>query len=130
MTDERGHLAGLMLAQMGADVIAVEPPDGSSARRLAPFAGDVAGPDRSLHHWAYNRGKRSVVLDLHDEAGRAGLRRLAAGADILIECAGPGEMDAWGLGRDVLSQLNPALIHVSITAFGSDGPKADWAAPD
>ena len=61
LTDERGHLAGLIWAQMGADVIAIEPPEGSSARRLGPFAGDVDDPERSLHHWSYNRGKRSVV---------------------------------------------------------------------
>jgi crotonobetainyl-CoA:carnitine CoA-transferase CaiB-like acyl-CoA transferase len=130
LSDERGHLAGLMLRQMGAEVIAVEPPGGSSARRLGPFAGDVPDPERSLHHWAYNRGKKSVVLDLHEEAGRADLRRLVAGSDILIESTEPGELDALGLGGDALAQLNPALIHVSITAFGSDGPKAGWSAPD
>ena len=71
-----------------------------------------------------------MVLDLGDEEGRERLRRLAAGADILLESAEPGEMDALGLGYDVLSRLNPALIHVSITAFGGDGPKAGWSAPD
>ncbi|WP_419916123.1 CaiB/BaiF CoA transferase family protein [Candidatus Poriferisodalis sp.] len=130
LTDERGHLCGAILAQMGADVIAVEPPEGSSARRLAPFAGDVEDPERSLHHWAYNRGKRSVVLDLATDDGAATLRELAAAADILIESAGPGRMEALGLGYGALSEINPELVYVSISPFGSDGPKADWAVSD
>ena len=130
LTDERGHLAGLMWAQLGAEVIAIEPPDGSPARRLRPFAGDIEDPERSLHHWAYNRGKKSVVLDLDTEAGQAALRRLAAGADVLFSSADPGVMAARGLGYDALAAVNPALIFVSISAFGSDGPKASWAATD
>ena len=130
LTDERGHLCGAILAQMGADVIAVEPPEGSSARRLGPFAGDVEGLERSLHHWAYNRGKRSVMLDLATADGAARLRDLAAAADILIESAGPGRMDAVGLGYDALAEVNPELVYVSISPFGSDGPKADWAVSD
>ncbi|MFM7062793.1 MAG: CoA transferase, partial [Actinomycetes bacterium] len=130
LTDERGHLAGFILRQLGAEVILVEPPAGSAARRLGPFAGDVADPERSLHFWAYNRGKKSVVLDLTTPAGRDDLLSLVDGADILIESAEPGRMAALGLGHDVLAARNPALVHVSITAFGSDGPKADWAVSD
>ena len=130
LTDERGHLCGAILAQMGADVIAVEPPGGSSARRLGPFAGDVEDPERSLHHWAYNRGKRSVVLDVAADDGAAKLRDLAAAADLLIESAGPGQMDALGLGYEALAEINPELVYVSISPFGSGGPKADWAVSD
>ena len=124
LTDERGHLAGFILGQLGAEVIAIEPPGGSSARRLGPFAGDVEDPERSLAHWAYNRGKKSVVLDLDAEADRERLRALVRGADVLIESAEPGSMQARGLGVAALAELNPALIHVSITAFGSDGMAA------
>ncbi len=130
LTDERGHLCGAILAQMGADVIAVEPPEGSSARQLGPFAGDIEDPERSLHHWAYNRGKRSVVLDLASDEGAAKLRELAAAADILIESAGPGRMDALGLGYSALAEINPELVYVSISPFGSDGPKAEWSVSD
>lgn len=130
LTDERGHLAGLMLAQMGAEVILIEPPEGSPARRIGPFAGDVDDPDRSFQHWCYNRGKRSVVLDLEAPDGQDALRELAHGADILIESADPGVMSARGLDYDTLAKQNPALIYVSITAFGSDGPKANWRATD
>ncbi|MEL7154975.1 MAG: CoA transferase [Actinomycetota bacterium] len=130
LTDERGQLAGQMLAAMGADVIAVEPPGGSSSRRIGPFAGDRADPDRSLFHWSYNRGKRSIVLDLDDDRDRAVLRRLVARADVVIESAGPGVMAARGLGPDDLAELNPSLVTAAISAFGADGPKADWAATD
>ncbi|WP_420624496.1 CaiB/BaiF CoA transferase family protein [Candidatus Poriferisodalis sp.] len=130
LTDERGHLCGAILAQMGADVIAVEPPEGSKARWLGPFAGDVEDSERSLHHWAYNRGKRSVVLDLQTDEDASRLRDLTALADILIESAGPGVMDGLGLGYGTLGEVNPELVYVSISPFGSDGPKADWTASD
>ena len=130
LTNERGHLAGFMLAQMGAEVIAIEPPDGSSSRRLGPFADDIESQDTSLHHWAYNRGKKSVVIDLGSEDGREQLRGLAAGADILFESFAPGYLDSIGLAYETLAAENPALIHTSITPFGSDGPKAQWAATD
>ncbi|MDH3680851.1 MAG: CoA transferase, partial [Acidimicrobiia bacterium] len=130
LTDERGHLAGLLLAQLGAEVILIEPPEGSSVRRLGPFAGDVEGVDRSFHHWSYNRGKRSVVLDLDTTDGQERLRNLALGADILIESADPGTMAGRGLAYDDLSGPNPALIYVSISAFGGHGPKAQWHASD
>jgi crotonobetainyl-CoA:carnitine CoA-transferase CaiB-like acyl-CoA transferase len=126
LTDERGQLAGMILAALGAEVILVEPPGGSRSRSLGPWAGDV-----SLPHWSYNRGKESVVLDLAgSEADRERLRDLAKGADVLIESAEPGEMAAMGLAYDDLAAVNPALVHVSITAFGSTGPKANWSATD
>jgi crotonobetainyl-CoA:carnitine CoA-transferase CaiB-like acyl-CoA transferase len=130
LTDERGHVAGSILRQLGAEVIAIEPPGGQSARRMAPFAGDIDDPERSLQHWSYNRGKQSVELDIDAEDGRAELLRLIAGADVLIESFDPGELAARGLTIEGLAELNPALIHVSITPFGSDGPKAGWAATD
>ena len=86
--------------------------------------------ERSLHHWSYNRGKRSVVLDLGNAADIERLKALIAGADVVFESFDPGEAEALGLGRDALAELNPALIHVSITPFGSDGPKANWAVSD
>ena len=119
LTDERGQLAGHMLAQMGADVIAVEPPGGHRSRRRGPFARDSRDPESSLTHLAYNRGKRSVVID-----DPAQLERLAATADIVIEC---GAMPV-DLAR--LRAANPSLITVSITPFGQTGPKSGWAATD
>ena len=131
LTDDRGQLAGLMLAYLGAEVIAIEPPGGSASRHRGPFADDVVDPDRSLTHWAYNRGKQSVVLDLDGSADdRAALARLVAGADVLIESGAPGELAALGLGYDALAAINPALVYASITPFGQDGPRAHWAATD
>ncbi len=130
LCDHRGHLAGAILAALGAEVIAIEPPGGSAARRLGPFVDDVAGPDRSLTHLAYNRDKRSVVLDLATEAGRAALRELAAGADVLLESEDPGVLAGLGLGYDDLAALNPALVYASLTPFGQDGPKAHYAHSD
>ena len=79
----------MFLADLGADVIQVEPPGGSPARRRGPFAGDEPDPERSLYWWSYARNKRGIQLDLSDEADRAELRRLAAGADFLIESQTP-----------------------------------------
>ncbi len=126
LTDERGQLASFLLATMGADVVAVEPPGGSVSRRRAPL--DPAG--LSLAHQAFNRGKRSVEADLSTAAGRDQLARLAASADVVIESGTPAELAAQGVDRAALMALNPALVVVSISPFGQTGPKADWASTD
>jgi crotonobetainyl-CoA:carnitine CoA-transferase CaiB-like acyl-CoA transferase len=126
LTDERGLLAGRMLAQLGADVIQVEPPGGSSARRTPPF--DAKG--NSLYWSAYAAGKRSVALDLESSEGRERLLELIDSADFLFESERPGRMAVLGLDYPALARRNPRLIHVSITAFGSDGPKRDYADSD
>ncbi len=132
LTDEHGQIAGMILADLGADVIAVEPPGGSSARRRGPFPdGSAAGGlEDSLFWQAYARGKRSVVIDLESPAGRAQFTELARAADVVIESAPVGAMDALGLGSAALAAINPALIYAAITPFGSSGPKAGWAATD
>lgn len=126
-TDDRGHLAGMLLAQLGADVVLIEPPEGSGARRRGPYAGDQPGPDNGLWHWAYNRGKRSVAADLSTDAGRDTLRTLAAAADVLLWSGRPGALP---VTYDELAAVNPGLVMVAMTPFGLDGPKADWAAAD
>jgi len=128
LTDERGLLAGHLLAQLGADVIQVEPPDGSSARRVGPF--DHAATDRSLFWSAYAAGKRGISLALDQPHGRGALLRLAAQADVLLESAPPGVMDALGFGYEALRAVNPGLVYVSITPFGPTGPKARYADSD
>lgn len=132
LTDDRGLIGGMILADLGADVIAIEPPAGNRARRRGPFAdgsnqGDI---EDSLVWQSYARGKRSVVLDLESDEGRAQFLELAASADALIESADVGAMDSLGLGYEALLAVNPGLIHVAITPFGSTGPKAGWAATD
>ncbi len=130
LTDERGLIAGMILADLGADVIAVEPPGGNRARRHEPFAGDPSDIEGSLIWQAWARNKRSVVLDLETQEGREQFRRLAASADALIESDDVGAMAARGLGYDDLAALNPGLVYAAITPFGSSGPKASWAATD
>ena len=130
LTNERGLLCGQMLADLGADVIAVEPPAGNSARRLGPFADGEPGPERSLYWWAYARNKRSVALDITTEDGRIELLRLAEGAHFLIESERPGRMAELGLGYEDVAKVNPALVYVSISAFGQTGPKSGYADSD
>src|SRR5688572_11186524 len=92
LTDGRGQLAGHILRSLGAEVILVEPPGGSPARGVGPFAGDRPGPERSLPFWAHNRGKRSVVLDLDDAADAKRFTQLVRTADVVVESepVGPG----------------------------------------
>ncbi len=118
LTDDRGHFAGFLMAQMGADVIAVEPAEGQRSRHHGPWAGGEPDPEKSLQHWAYNRGKRSVVVN-PDE-----LLELAKASDVLFECG------AYDVDLDALRAANPALVTVSLSPFGADGPKADWLATD
>src|ERR1700746_4009215 len=81
--DEQAEYCGLTLAGLGADVVKVEPPGGSSTRRIGPFYQDQEHPERSLFFWQYNRGKRSIVLDLRQSADRGRFRSLVASADVL-----------------------------------------------
>ncbi len=129
--DEVGQYAGKLLADMGADVIKVEPPEGSAARRVGPFVKDVPGPNRSLNFWYHNTNKRSLVLDWQgDEGARATFQQLAQTADILIEDRAPGSMATLGLGQESLRNANPGLIVCSITPFGQDGPWAHYRSSD
>src|ERR1700675_2350144 len=130
LTTERGLLCGQMLADMGADVIKVEPVGGSPARSIGPFYQDAPHPDRSLYWWAYNRNKRAITLDLERDAGRDLLRSLVERVDFLIESHNPGYLHQYNLGFAGLAKINPALIYVSITPFGQDGPKASYADSD
>ena len=130
LTTERGLMCGQMLGDLGADVIKVEPPGGSSVRALKPFFADEPGPERSVYWWAYNRNKRGITLDLESSEGRELFKKLVASADILIESENPGDLASCGLGYNDLNTINPALVYVSITPFGQDGPKASYADSD
>ena len=130
LADEQAEWAGKLLADMGADVIKVEPPAGTNTRCIGPFVDDIPDPERSLHFWHYNTSKRSVTLDLSTRQGRALWLELAAGADVVIETAVPGSLDAIGVGYDALSLANPALVMTSVTPWGPDGPYANFATGD
>ncbi len=127
--DERGMIAGQMLADMGADVIAVEPPAGNTARRLPPFAGDQPGVERSLYWLSYARNKRSITLDTASADGRALLDDLLAVSDVLL-LSGRESLDGLG-GYDALAAArNPRLIVACVTPFGLAGPKSTYVATD
>ncbi len=130
LSDERGLLCGQILADLGADVIQVEPAGGSRARRVGPFLRSGADPERSLQWSAYARNKRGIALDLDDADGRRAFLGLVDGADFLIESEAPGALAARGLGYAELAARNPGLVYVSISPFGQDGPKAGYAATD
>jgi crotonobetainyl-CoA:carnitine CoA-transferase CaiB-like acyl-CoA transferase len=130
LTDSRAELGPLILAGLGADVIKVEPPGGSAARREPPLDPALPPGLQSLRFHAFNRGKRSVVLDLDREGERAQLLQLVRSADFLFENAPPGAMATYGLGFDALRAINPRLVYVAITPFGQDGPYAQHLATD
>ena len=130
LTGEQGQACGKLLADLGADVIKVEPPGGDPVRRRGPFVDDESGPDRSLRWLAWNANKRSVSLDLNDAAGRDQFLRLVQSADFVLESFAPGYLDQLRLGYDELAQVNPSLILVSISPFGQSGPYRDYKATD
>jgi crotonobetainyl-CoA:carnitine CoA-transferase CaiB-like acyl-CoA transferase len=122
---------GRVLADLGAEVIKVEPPGGCASRFTPPFAaGAAVDPDGSLFWRAWGLGKRSVVLDLASSGDRECFRALARGADILVESFAPGTLAAQGLGPDALLAENPALVYASVTPFGTTGPEAASPATD
>jgi crotonobetainyl-CoA:carnitine CoA-transferase CaiB-like acyl-CoA transferase len=130
LTTERGLLCGQILGDLRADVIKVEPPGGSAVRRMKPFFHDEPHPDRSLYWWSYNRNKRGITLNLEEAQGREILCRLAAKADFFLESETPGMLPGKGLGYWEIAERNPAVVYVSITPFGQDGPKAHYADSD
>ena len=130
LADEQAEYCGLTLAGLGADVIKVEPPGGNSTRRIGPFYQDHADPERSLFFWQYNRGKRSIVLDLRQPGDRDRFRALVATADVLLESTPRGELDGYGLGAGALMQQWPALIVARVSPFGDEGPWADFKGSD
>jgi len=130
LADETAEYCGLALAGLGADVIKVEPPGGNPTRRIGPFYEDRPDPERSLFFWQYNRGKRSIELDLQRDRDRDRFRSLLASADVLLESTPKGELDALGLGADVLTRQHPALIVARMTPFGDEGPWSDFKGSD
>ena len=124
-----GHYAGRLLADLGADVIKVEPPEGDSVRHWGPFLAGVDAPEDGLAFLLLNANKRGIRLDLSASDGREQLSRLVGTADVLIESWQPGAVPA-GLGYKELSQIRPDLIRASITGWGLSGPRAGWAYSD
>ena len=125
-----GVFCGKLMADMGADVIKVEPPGGDPMRRIGPFVHDQPHPERSLYWLHFNTNKRSITLDIASPEGTDLFCRLAQKADIVLESFQPGFLKSLGLGYDELGALNRGLVYVSITAFGQTGPYKDYKASD
>ena len=121
-----GPLAGLILAEAGAEVIKVERADyGEEMRLYAPKFGDTSANFAML-----NRGKRSLAVDLKDARMVEKVRGLIAGSQVILEQFRPGVMDRLGLGYDAVKSINPAIVYCSITGYGQTGPKAQVAGHD
>lgn len=130
LTNETGVYATKLLADLGADVIRVEPPDGDPLREIGPFWHGQEQVDRSLRYFHFNTSKRGVTLDLHTPDGQDIFRKLAATADVVVETHAPGYMDSIGLGYAGLTAIKPDVILTSITGFGQNGPHAQWKWSD
>src|SRR5918995_1025542 len=129
-TRRMGGYCGLLLANLGAEVILIEPPGGDAARHEGPFKDDIPNPDGSLSFAAYQTNKRGIVLDLNSDDDRETLRELIRHADVLIEDRPVGFWERLRLGYQDLQMINPALVVTSITGFGATGPYRDFKAPN
>jgi crotonobetainyl-CoA:carnitine CoA-transferase CaiB-like acyl-CoA transferase len=127
-----GPHAAMMLGDLGAEVVKVENPMGGDDTRGwgPPFVEPADGERESTYFLCANRNKKSVTLDLKEEAGRAGLRALVRRADVLMENFRPGVLDRLGFSQQQLAEINPRLVVLSISGFGHDGPEAGRAGYD
>ncbi len=130
LADELGEYCGKLLAGLGADVVKIEPPGGERTRSYGPFYHDEPHPNRSIHFWHYNFGKRGIVLDLETDQGRAQFAGLSRAADVVIDTRAPTYLKDRGIGYERLSAENPGLIYLRISPFGDDGPWASYASSD
>ena len=125
-----GPWIGQTLADLGADVIKVEAPQGDDTRRWGPPWIDHDGERSAAYYHACNRGKRSITADLKTEEGREIVRKLAMQSDVLVENFKHGGLAKYGLDYAALRKINPRLVYCSVTGFGHTGPYADYAGYD
>lgn len=130
LADTKGVYCGKLLADLGADVIKVEPPQGDPSRSFPPFVDDVPHLEKSLYFLYRNANKRGITLNLEVPDGKGIFKKLVKTADVLLETYPPGYMANLGLDYGVLSELKPDLIMASITDFGQTGPRKDWKGSD
>ena len=124
--DEKGQWCAKLMADLGADVVKIEPPGGGTARQVGPFLDDLPHRERSIYFWHYNTSKRGITLNLETEDGRGIFRRLASTADVVLETMPPGYLPLLGLGYEALRAENPNLVMCSLTPFGQTGPWRDY----
>jgi benzylsuccinate CoA-transferase BbsE subunit len=130
LADEKGAYCTKLLADLGADVIKVEPPGGDRTRNIGPFYHDEADPEKSLFFFQMNTNKKSITLNIETTDGREILKRLVRTADILVETFPVGYLKQIELDYSVLKEINPGLVLTSITPFGQTGPHKDYKGSD
>lgn len=131
LSSRYAHYCGKLFADMGADVVLVEPPgSGCALRAEAPFIGDMPDGESGIPFFYYNTCKRGITLDWHQPRGRDLFKRLVRECDLIIEDAPPGVLDKAGLGYTALAAIRPGIVVTSITPFGQTGPYANFAADD
>lgn len=130
LTDATGAYAGRLLADLGADVVLVEPPEGCAARRFGPYLHGATHVEQSIFHWWMNASKRSIVVDVSSPHGRQEFARLVRNADLLICSGSPADLAARGIDVNALLAGNPRLVATVITPFGLNGPLRDYRADD
>ena len=130
LTEGGYNLGAKVLADMGADVIRIEPPGGSPTRLTPPFYHDDPQPEKSLFWFAFNLNKRGITLNLDSDEGRELFQRLAGKADIVMESYNPGHLEGLGIGYKQLSRHNPGLVLTSVTPFGQTGRFSQFQATD
>ena len=130
LTDDRGEIGPMILGDLGANVIKVEPPGGSSARGCAPLLDDAPADQQSLQFLAFNRNKRSIVLDPSVDADRTVLHELVRRADFIFDSSPQRSLAAFDLDFNAVRELNPRIVHVQISPFGDSGPHRDYLGND
>ncbi len=129
-----GPYCAMLLADLGADVVKVEPPGGDMTRTMGPFTEEDTERSYGGYFASINRGKRSIVLDLKDDADRSTLLELVKTAEVLVENSRAGVMDRLGLSYEILAEVNPALVYGAIRGFGDprtgESPYAEWPSYD
>jgi crotonobetainyl-CoA:carnitine CoA-transferase CaiB-like acyl-CoA transferase len=124
LTDEKGHLCEKIMADLGVEVIKVEPLGGDPSRSIGPFYKDIPHPEKSLSWFAFNSGKKSITLNIEKREGKAIFYNLVKGADFIIESFPPGVMDKWGWNYDAFAKIKPDIIMISASAQGQTGPRS------
>lgn len=130
LSEPLGHYAGYLLANLGADVVKLEPPHGDDSRSWAPFLPDLEEPESSLQFMLLNVGKRGMTLDIYSEIGRKVFLQLLNEFDVLLQSWTPQQIESLGLDQDTVRRLFPNLINASVTGWGLDGPYASFAYSD
>ncbi len=130
LSEDRGLYAGRLLADFGADVIKVEEPGGSRARRIGPFKADNPGLESSLYFIHFNMNKRGITLNVTAGAGQEIFKRLVERSDVVIEDFDNEKRSAWRVDYSSLKKINRGIIVASVTGFGLDGPYSNFKAPD